>query len=138
VDARHLFDRRWLEQTLEAVFFSFYEGFTGHSYSGPLPFDADRLSRRLVDEMGVDRHMEEVLRVAEQTAMSWDEFADFLTERGIDQETVFTMEKGAADIRILTGPHLGGFNQRISIPELIEYTASVSALSILDRYCRKS
>lgn len=137
VDARHLFDRRWMKQTLEVVFFSFYEGFTGHRYTGPLPFNGERLSRRLIDEMGVDRHMEEVLRVAEQAAMSWDEFADFLTERGFDRETLSTMEKGAGDIRLLTGPHLGGFNQRISIPELIEYTAAVSALSILGRYCRE-
>ena len=33
----------------------------------------------------------------------------------------------ASDIPLTTGPHLGGFNQQISLPELIEFVAAASA-----------
>ncbi|HMA67142.1 MAG TPA: hypothetical protein VKO20_04925, partial [Desulfosalsimonadaceae bacterium] len=59
---------------------------------------------------------------------------DFLIGRGFSTEAACRMEKGKADIRILTGPHLGGFNQRISVPELTQYTAALAALCIMDRY----
>lgn len=137
VDARDLFDRNWLKDVLNDVFCNYYEGFTGQPFSGSLPCDLDLLSQRLVEEMGVDRHMEEVLRVAEQEAMTPDEFHDFLSLRGFDRKTIQGMKKGQRDIRILTGPHLGGFNERISVPELTRYAAALSARCIMDRYCKQ-
>ncbi|MFP3980620.1 MAG: SidJ-related pseudokinase [Desulfobacterales bacterium] len=137
VDARDLFDRVWLKHVLNDVFCNYYEGFTGQPFSGSLPCDLDRLSRRLVAEMGVDRHMEEILRVAEQQSMSPAEFRDFLGQRGFDPQTIQTIKKGEQDIRIMTGPHLGGFNERISVPELTQYAAALSARCIMDRYCRQ-
>jgi hypothetical protein len=90
----------------------------------------------LIDEMGVDRYMEEILRVAEQIAMTDAAFYDFLADRGFSEEQIEKFEKGRADIPILTGPHLGGFNQTISVPELIEFTGATSALCVADRYFR--
>ncbi|HMA85310.1 MAG TPA: SidJ-related pseudokinase [Desulfosalsimonadaceae bacterium] len=134
IDVRTLFDGKWLTRVLSGVFDNYYEGFTGLCYESPYPCDLENLSRRLVEEMGVDRHMEEILRVAEQHAMSEQEFNEFLTIRGLTPDQVAEIKKGEQDITILTGPHLGGFNQRISIPELTEYTAALSALCIMDRY----
>jgi hypothetical protein len=35
---------------------------------------------------------------------------------------------------MMTGPHLGGFNQRISLPELIHFTGTAASYCIGDRY----
>ncbi len=137
VNAKVLFDHKWLARVLAEVFDNYYRGFTGFRYEAPYPCDIENLSYRLVEEMGVDHHMEEILRVAEQEAMSQAEFYKFLKERGFSPEQIDTLNKGEKDITILTGPHLGGFNQRISVPELIEYTAALSALCIMDRYWRE-
>ena len=134
IDVRASFDQNWLIRVLSGVFDNYYEGFTGFCYESPYPCDLEHLSRRLIAEMGVDRHMEEILRVAEQNAMTDDEFHAFLAERGFTKKEIAETKKGQADIAILTGPHLGGFNQRISLPELTEYTAALSALCIMDRY----
>ncbi len=134
-DARDLFDRNWLAEVLVDVFAGYYEGFTEMQYDAALPFDPDIVSSRLIEEMGIDRHMEEILRVAEQQAMSEEQFLTFLAGRGMAMEKISKLEKGRQDIHILTGPHLGGFNQAISVPELIEYTAALSAICIMDRYC---
>ena len=72
VDARHLFDARLFTETVRSIFLNYYKGFTGVSFCGPLPVDLDAFVCRLIDEMGVDRHLEEILRVAEQTAMTDD------------------------------------------------------------------
>jgi len=136
VDARHLFDARLFGETVNSIFLNYYEGFTETKFCGPLPMDLDAFVCRLIDEMGVDRHMEEILRVAEQTAMTDTAFFDFLESRGFSEGQIREFEKGRHDIPILTGPHLGGFNQPISVPELIEFTGAVSALCVADRYFR--
>ncbi|MFP4573713.1 MAG: SidJ-related pseudokinase [Desulfobacterales bacterium] len=137
VDARDLFDHDWLKNVLADVFTNYYEGFTGARHSGNPPRDLNLLATRLIEEMGVDRHMEEILRTAEQENMSDKEFRNFLEQRGFGRKTISGLKKGENDISILTGPHLGGFNQRISVPELIEYAAALSALCIMDRYCKQ-
>ncbi len=136
-DARHLFDRACLEKTVTGIFANYYNGFTGSAFHGQFPLDLDWFAARLVDEMGVDRHMEEILRVAEQNIMNDLEFSEFLTSRGYTAAQIRHLEKGKADITILTGPHLGGFNQPISLPELIEFTAAAAAFCISDRYCQE-
>jgi len=136
VDARPLFDQKWLARVLSEVFDDYYQGFTGFCYAAPYPFDPETLSRRLVEEMGVDHHMEEVLRIAEQNSMSRAEFYEFLAKRGFTKEQAAAVNKGEQDITLLTGPHLGGFNHRISVPELTEYTAALAALCIMDGYLK--
>jgi hypothetical protein len=78
--------------------------------------------------------MEEILRQIDQRQMSDTEFNQFLTQRGFSAKKAAVTSKGAADIVLHTGPHLGGFNQSISIPELIEATAAMAATCILGRF----
>ncbi len=134
VDVRDLFSFEGMRRVLNAVIRSYVSGFSAKGVEPSPPFDTDRLVRRMIDEMGVDRHMEEVLRRLDQDRMSDEEFRRFLLERGLTEAQLAGMEKGAKDITILTGPHLGGFNQRISIPELLEAAGSVVALSIATRW----
>ena len=134
VDARHLFDGDLLSLLLKTIFHRYYEGFTGHGFCGVLPVDLGGLAGRMILEMGVDRHMVEILRTTDQAAMSDDAFAALLAEGGLAGQGDEPPEKGAHDIRLLTGPHLGGFNDRISIPELIEFLECASALIIAGRY----
>ena len=136
MDTRDLFDKPLFNKTIKQIFTNYYKGFTGETFAGTFPVDLDQFITRLIDEMGVDRHMEEILRIAEQKTMSEANFFDFLSDRGFPAEQIRRMEKGKEDITILTGPHLGGFNQQISIPELIEFTAAAAALCISDRYCQ--
>ena len=44
------------------------------------------------------------------------------------------MKRGEKDILITSGPHLGDFNRQISLPELIECVAAMSAVCIAGRF----
>jgi hypothetical protein len=130
VDVRFLFDKDFLEEIISGIFQNYYLGFTGVCYDGGLPFDSRQLAVRMIDEMGVDRHMEEILRVADQSEMSNEEFYLFLIQRGFSDIQIKRFNKGEKEIVIHSGPHLGGFNERISIPELIEAVAAMSGMCI--------
>ncbi len=134
VDARNLFCADLMRELIEASFNSYYEGFTGRKTGDRLPVDFDNFVLRLIDEFGVDRYMEEIFRVADQQEMSDVEFNEFLLERGFNRNNIEGLPRGLEDITILTGPHLGGFNQRISLPELIHFTETAAAYCICDRY----
>ena len=134
VDARDLFDRQFLKELIREIFLSYYHGFVGTEFTGEVPFDLDELTCRMIEEMGVDRYMEEILRVVDQKQMSDEEFRKFLEERGYSKHETKGFKKGVEDITIYTGPHLGGFNQRISLPELIECVGAISALCMVGRY----
>jgi hypothetical protein len=134
VDTRDLFDRSHFKNLLEICFFSYFRGFTENDFTGCPPCDFEMLTTRLIEEMGVDRHMEEVLRVADQEEMTETSFTEFLMERGYSRQEADTCRKGKKDIVIHTGPHLGGFNDRISVPELIEAIGAMSALCIAGKY----
>jgi hypothetical protein len=134
VDTRDLFDRPLLKRLIEGIFGHYYSGFAGTEYVGIIPFNTDDLALRMIDEMGVDRHMEEILRVADQEAMTDQEFQDFLMQRGYSMEQAKGLERGTGDLLIHTGPHLGAFNNRISLPELIDSVAIASALCVAGRY----
>lgn len=138
VDARCLFEQNTLREIVKGVFTNYYHGFTGMAFCDSLPFDLDRLIRRMIDEMGVDRHMVEILRVADQKVMTDKAFCRFLCERGYDRQKIHRMEKGAKDIVINSGPHLGEFNHTISLPEIIDSVGSVSALCMAGRYQKEN
>jgi hypothetical protein len=133
VDARDLFDKRVLKDIILGVFLSYYEGFVQREFGGEVPLDVDRLAARMIDEMGVDRYMEEILRIADQKEMTDEQFRRFLKERGYSNETMKGLKKGIKDIAILTGPHLGAFNERISLPELVESVETMAALCMTGR-----
>jgi hypothetical protein len=135
-DTRELFDRNLLKEIVRRIFEDYYSGFTGQNFNNDLPLDLDKLTFRMIEEMGVDNHMNEVLRIVDQQEMSKDMFIEFLLKRGFSQEDVRRFDKGAADIVINSGPHLGGFNDKISLPELIDAVECMSALCMSGRYLR--
>jgi hypothetical protein len=138
VDARDLFDREFLKDLIKEIFKNYYHGFAGDEFEGDLPTDLETFSSRMIDEMGVDRHMEEILRAADQNEMTDEEFKTFLEKRGFSSEKIASLQKGEQDIVIYSGPHLGEFNNRISLPEMIELVGTMSSLCIAGRYCMKA
>ncbi len=134
VDARHLFDKEVLKELIKGIFSKYYHSFTGEEFSGLLPFDLENLSSRMIEEMGIDRYMEEIFRVEDQNRMTDQEFKRFLKDRGYPEDRIEGLKKGAKDIIVHTGPHLGGFNQRVSLPELLGTIRRMSTLCILARY----
>jgi len=133
-DTRDLFDEVFFRNLIADMFKAYYAGFVGRAFEGEMPADLSGLSKRLVEEMGCDRHMEEVLRVSDQQVMSEQGFEDFLLQRGFSRKKTADIRKGDADITIRSGPHLGEFNGRISVPELIPFLAGASAFCIADKY----
>ena len=134
VDARDLFDHELLAAMIRQVYQGYYLGFSGSPPAPRPPVDLDRLVARMIAEMGVDRHMTELLRRVDQQALTDREFHDFLTERGYPPERIARLQRGAKDILISSGPHLGHFNRQISLPELIECVAGMSAVCIAGRF----
>ncbi|MGD8367550.1 MAG: SidJ-related pseudokinase [Desulfobacterales bacterium] len=131
VDARALFDPDMMCDTILSMFVRYCEGFTGRRPVCAVPVDVARLVFRMIEEMGVDRHMEEILRQPDQEQMSDDAFERFLRERGSGSNRP---EKGAADIVLDTGPHLGAFNDTISLPELIRAVEAFAGLAVAEKY----
>jgi hypothetical protein len=70
--------------------------------------------------------------------MSDEEFGSFLSERGFSDDEIAKIEKGAGEISIQTGPHLGGFNRQISIPELIEAVAAMAGVCMAGKFWREN
>lgn len=137
VDARDLFDKELLKESVWDIFFSYYRGFAGEAFRGEIPLDVDELADRMIEEMGIDRHMEEILRAGDQTGMTDDEFRLFLRQRGYSDGEIDGLERGVEDIVIYTGPHLGGFNEDISLPELTEAVETMAALCMAGKYSRE-
>ncbi len=134
VDLRHLFDPTLFGELLQQIFLNYYQGFTGHAFQDTPPFDEKHLAHCLIEEMGVDRHMEEVLRAADRKEMTDKELDRFLSDRGYSQTEIDSVKTNNQDIIIHTGPHLGRFNRRISVPYLIFYLETCSALCIWGKF----
>ncbi len=88
----------------------------------------------MIDEMGTDRHMEEILRVADQQEMTEEAFREFLRDRGWSRDEIQKCRKADKDLSIQSGPHLGGFNQGISLPEITHAVATMSAMCMAGKY----
>jgi hypothetical protein len=136
-DTRDLFDEGLLKEMVRRVFLEYYHGFVGETYGDKLSFDIHHLTERMIQEMGVDKHMEELVRVADQKKMTDAAFRAFLLESGYTEEALTQCNKGEHDLVIRTGPHLGAFNDRISLPEVIEAVGAASALCISARYWKQ-
>lgn len=133
-DHRALFDTESLGAMLTAIADGYYKGYTGRNTPFPHEAGRKRLAPRMIDEMGMDRHMEEVLRARDQEVMDEADFRHFLIDRGYSDEEAEAIPRGAADIVLFTGPHLGRFNGKISCPELIEFTATLASITITDGF----
>ncbi|MGD8367394.1 MAG: SidJ-related pseudokinase [Desulfobacterales bacterium] len=133
-DARDLFDPELLGRLIRRVLAGYFEGFTGRSVTGVFCFDPARLAARMIEEMGVDRHMEEILRAGDQKRLSAAQFHKALEEGGLPPERIAHAVPGRCDIPLATGPHLGGFNDRISLPEIIEFVQRGAAHCVCERF----
>ncbi|MFW6415166.1 MAG: SidJ-related pseudokinase [Thermodesulfobacteriota bacterium] len=135
IDARDLFDPGLLEQMILEIFNSYYQGFVGSDPGEELSLqNVRRLVERMIQEMGVDRNMAEILRIEDQLSMSEQEFFDFLSSRGVDRVTAQSHPRGVEEVSLNTGPHLGGFNQRFSLPELIDFAAGATSACVLGKF----
>ncbi len=137
VDARDLFNRQFFKEIIQGIFQNYYHGFTKTEFTGELPLNLDELTLRMIEEMGVDRHMEEIFRAADQQEMTDKEFSRFLKTRGYSDKEINNFQRGEKDISIHSGPHLGEFNHDISLPELIEAVGTMSALCVAGKYLDK-
>ncbi len=83
-----------MRELIEALFNTYYEGFTRRKTEDRLPVDFDHFVLRAIDEFGVDQYMEEIFRAADQQEMSDDEFNEFLKKRGIAGDRIDDLAKG--------------------------------------------
>ena len=134
LDMRCLFDSTLFSDLITIIIHQYYLGVTGFHLKKIDPLLKNGLIQKLVQAMGVDLHMEETLRIQDQENMSEDEFNIFLKAKGIEHDKIKFMVKAKEDIILQTGPHLGGFNQAISVPELIDFLFCLSSLCISDCY----
>ncbi len=133
-DTRSLFDRKLFSNLIKHASVAYYEAMTGKRLKKIESVYKKRLIDNLIENMGSDHHMEEILRARDQCNMSDSEFDDFLISRGLSRSRLKGIKKGQKDIVLETGPHLGGFNQPISVPELMDFLFCLSSLCISDRY----
>ncbi len=133
VDTRDLFCPDLFESLLTGVCEHYFKGLTQCESFDPEPFNFPVLVRQLIEKMGIDEHMQEALRIQDQLAMDDEQFKQFLAERGVSRVPA----KGEQEITLFTGPHLGDFNQAISIPELIEFLFKFSALCVSTCFLKK-
>ncbi|MCG8618943.1 MAG: SidJ-related pseudokinase [Desulfobacterales bacterium] len=125
-DTRDLFCPDLFQTLIQDVCRAYFQGlFQGASFP-PLPLSNRELVDELIQFMGRDENMEEMLRVRDQNDMSDTVFERFLRRRGVSDIPA----KGADDIILETGPHLGGFNQTISTPKLIDFLFRYSAICV--------
>lgn len=134
VDTRDLFDSGLLKSMIVDIFSGYFSGFSETPPAAPPPVNLDRLTARMIEEMGVDRHMTELLRRVDQNHMTDGAFLEFLRQRGYAEDRLDRMKRGEKDILISSGPHLGDFNRQICLPELIEAVAAMSAVCIAGRF----
>ncbi|MCP3876562.1 MAG: SidJ-related pseudokinase [Desulfobacteraceae bacterium] len=134
LDIRYLFDKPLFSILIKDIVMLYYQGVTGVVLKGIERFLNDNLIENLIEKMGIDQHMDETLRSQDQLNMSDSEFDKFLISRGYVASMLRNVKKGEHDIILDTGPHLGGFNQGISVPELLDFLFCLSSLCISDRY----
>ena len=133
VDARHLFDHSLFVHFLKTVVREFSSGFQGKALNSD-KIRYETCVDQLIEALGVDRHMTEVLRTQDQLGYDPKSFRALLGAKALDPEGVECLLPGEHDVTLITGPHLGEFNSRISVPELTSFTASVSGLCIAQAY----
>ncbi len=126
VDTRDLFSKILFQDFVTGICQHYFKGLTGFDLCDIPLFNIPLLIDRLIERMGSDEHMEEVLRVRDQLDMNDEQFEKYLRAKGVGQIPV----RGENEIVLFTGPHLGGFNQAISIPDVIDFLFKFSACCV--------
>lgn len=137
-DLTGLFDPALFAGLIHTITEQYYMGITGFELESEDLMPGMDLIEKLICSMGVDRHMEESLRVHDQENMNDEQFSNFLIQRGVEENTITQMTRGKQDIILQTGPHLGGFNQPICVPELIDFLFCFSSMCISDCYLNEN
>ena len=78
--------------------------------------------------------MLEILRREDQNRMSPEDFNAFLARYNLSAGSTTVIEKGAEDIEVRSGPHLGVFDGPINVPELTAFLRSASAAMVAGRF----
>lgn len=138
VDTRDLFDKFLFSDILKTAIAAYCKELSGVGFVVDEKLISETFVVNLIEKMGIDNDMEEHLRVRDQNDMEMDVFQAFIAHRSHALPSNQSFVKGERDITLLTGPHLGGFNQRISVPELIDLIFTISALCIADRYAMEN
>jgi len=134
LDVRHLFDRAQFAELVQTVFNGYHAGFSKGESVVDMQAEIGALVTALIDQMGVDRHMREILRREDQSRMTTADFHAYLSQYPPTAGAAVEFEKGRADIEIHSGPHLGEFNGSISVPELTAFLRSASAAIVAGRF----
>ncbi len=134
LDVRSLFDKDQFTDLVDGVFKTYFSGFSKAGPGPDMAADIKILVESLINHMGVDRHMREIMRIEDQNRMSDGVFRDFLARYRLQAESAAIIEKGRADIEVRSGPHLGEFNGPISVPELTSFLRAASAAIVAGRY----
>jgi len=134
LDVRHLFDRAQFSELVRTVFNAYHTGFSNSETVVDIQAEIEALVPALIEQMGVDRHMREILRREDQQRMTTAEFETYLSQYPVPAGAAAEFEKGQADIEIHSGPHLGEFNGPISVPELTAFLRSASAAIVAGRF----
>lgn len=128
-DTRDLFNAGRFTALITGVCRRYFAAFTDallpRAFEDRIPVLVDDLIRT----MGIDRDMEETLRIQDQEQMDQAAYEAFLAARGIAPAP----PRAQDDIVMSTGPHLGGFNQTISVPGLVDFLYNFSSLCV--SYC---
>ncbi|MCP3921536.1 MAG: SidJ-related pseudokinase [Desulfobacterales bacterium] len=135
-DCRDLFDIELFKNIINKIFILYFENFTGVKDS-KLNVD-NSFVEKLVSEMGYDKNMDEIIRVVDQKELSQEEFTSMLLYKGLKTEDISRIKKGNKDIVLSTGPHLGSFNGKISVPELTDYLVKASSLCIIGKFLNQN
>ncbi len=133
IDARHLFDEKRFAEIIRTCFENYHLGFCGRRFNGEIELHIPELVERMIDEMGVDRYMNEFMRVADQNILTDAEFRDYIVSCGVPESEACSIIKGERDVPLITGPHLGDFNRAISLPEIVEWSAMAAGCCIAAR-----
>jgi len=132
LDMRHLFDREQYIDLVDGLFGAYYTGFSKDGRPPDMKAAIAALVTGLIEQMGVDRYMREILRREDQKRMPPEAFKAFLDRYNLTPAN--DIEKGRADIEVHTGPHLGEFNGPISVPELTAFLRSAAAVTVAGRF----
>jgi len=132
LDMRHLFDQEQYIDLVDGLFGAYYTGFSKDGRPPDMKAAIAALVTGLIEQMGVDRYMREILRREDQKRMPPEAFKAFLDRYNLTPAN--DIEKGRADIEVHTGPHLGEFNGPISVPELTAFLRSAAAVTVAGRF----
>ena len=133
-DFRALFSQDQFREMLCTIVSGYHEGFSGLPCPELFQGLIDEMVPLLTEKMGRDTDMEEILRARDQVPMSHKDFSTFLASRRLSPEEIAAHTKDEKDIALYTGPHLGRFNRKISCPELLEFTATVASITIINGF----